>query len=144
MELLKIARRPALTLSPEHTVSDAAALMAKEEAGAVIVVNPGEQVLGIFSERDNLLRVTHEDLNPRTTRLADVMTTEVRTASPETSIDDALSLMIRNRMRHLPIVDASKKVLGVATFRYLLMRRIGEKEATLETLLAYIDAGGPG
>ena len=69
MELLKIARRPAVLASPEKTVSEAAALMAQEGVGAIVVVNPEKQVLGIFTERDNLVRVTNQGRDPKKTLL---------------------------------------------------------------------------
>ena len=72
------------------------------------------------------------------------MTAPVQTAPPEMTGGEALTLMIRNRLRHVPIVDSTNHVLAIASLRYLLMRRIGEKEATIETLAAYVGAGGPG
>ena len=144
MELLKIARRPPVLSRPEMTVSEAAALMAQEGVGAIVVVNEVKQLLGIFTERDNLLRVTSRDRDPKTTLLSEVMSTPVRTAPPEMTVDDGLALMIRNRLRHLPIVNSTNHVLAIASLRYLLMRRIGEKDATIETLAAYVGAGGPG
>lgn len=144
MDLLKIARRPPVLARPENTISEAAALMAREGVGALVIVNAEKQLLGIFTERDNLLRVTNFGLDPKTTLLSEVMSAPVQTAPPEMTVDEGLTLMIRNRLRHLPIVDSTKHVLAIASLRYLLMRRIGEKETTIETLAAYVGAGGPG
>lgn len=144
MELLKLARRPAVMLPPEMTVREAAAVMAQRGVGAVVITNPDKQVLGIFTERDNLLRVTNKGLDPYMTQLAEVMTAPVQTVPPETPVEQGLTLMIQNRLRHLPIVDSTHHVLGIASLRYLLMRRIGEQQSSIETLAAFASDGGPG
>jgi CBS domain-containing protein len=144
MTLLKIARRPPVTARPENTVNEAVALMVKEDVGAVIVTNDENQLLGIFTERDNLWRVTNAGVDPKATRVSEVMSVRVQTAPPEIDVDRGLAMMIRNHLRHLPIVDSSNHVLAIASLRYLLMRRIGEKESAIETLSAYVHAGGPG
>jgi CBS domain-containing protein len=52
--------------------------------------------------------------------------------------------MVRNRYRHLPVVDSTNRILGIVSVRYLLMRRLSEQEANLEVMDAYVQAGGPG
>ena len=144
MELLNVARVPAVLVSPDMTVAEAVALMVANNVGSVVVANPDNQVLGIFTERDNLIRVTAQDRDPNETYLAEVMTAPVNTVPPDTTVEDALSQMIRNRYRHLPIVNDSEQCLGIVSLRYLLMRRISEKQASLDVLHAYVTAGGPG
>lgn len=144
MDLLKIARVPALTVSPETTVYQAALKMAENRVGAVVVVNAENKVVGIFTERDHVYRVTCQDRNPKSTTLAEVMSSPVVTAQPDVSVDDGLAMMVRERLRHLPIVDSENRAIGLASIRYVLMRRLGEKQASIETLAAYVEAGGPG
>jgi CBS domain-containing protein len=144
MELIKVARVPAITAKPTTTVLEAAALMASENVGAIVVVDEDKRVLGMFTERDNLMRVTRVERDPRKTLLEQVMTSEVTVVAPDTTVNDGLDLMIRNRYRHLPIVNSKRVILGIASLRYLLMRRISDKQATVEALAAYVQAGGPG
>lgn len=144
MELLKVARVPATLASPEISVFDAAVLMAEREVGAVVIVNTQNQALGIFTERDNLLKVTVAGRDPKGVKLRDVMSSPLVTAPPNMEVQEALTLMVQRHFRHLPIVDDDNRVIGITSLRYLLMRRLGEKEANLEVLSAYISAGGPG
>ena len=144
MELLKIARVPPILVSPTMTVMESVLLMAKEQVGAVVVADPEKRVLGIFTERDNLLRVSLQQKDLERTTLTEVMTAPVRTANPEMDVKAALALMVRCHFRHPPIVDSSQHALGIVSVRYLLMRLLSEEKANVETLAAYVGAGGPG
>jgi CBS domain-containing protein len=144
MELIKVARTPPVIASPEFSVARAVGLMVDQNVGAVVIVDGNRHALGIFTERDNLIRVTHARKDPEATKLSEVMTAPVQTALPEMTCDEALTRMIQNRFRHLPVVDGTGCVIGIASVRYLLMRRLSEKQATLDTLAAYVEAGGPG
>src|ERR1041385_1092145 len=99
MELLKLARRPAAMVSPEMTVRQTAAIMAHDGLGALVVTNSENQVLGIFTERDNLLRVTNAGLDPDKTQISEVMTAPVHTVPPEMGVEQGLAIMIRSRLR---------------------------------------------
>ena len=144
MEIIKVARIPPTLAKPDMTVHQAVQLMAEKQVGAVVVTNPGGQVIGIFTERDYLLRIGLVCRDAQKTLLSEVMTTAVETEAPNTSVEDALARMIRGHFRHLPIVDNDRLPLGIVSIRYLLMRRIGEKQASLEVLAALAGAGGPG
>ena len=144
MNLLKVARIPAALASLDMTVRQAVALMVEKNVGSVVVSDAKEEVLGIFTERDNLTRVTHAGLDPETTRVSDVMTSPVDTVPPDTTVEEALAQMTASRYRHLPIVNGNGRILGIVSIRYLLMRRLSEKQASLEVLEAYVTAGGPG
>ena len=112
-DLMKPAK--AVTLSPEATVSKAAELMARHSTGAVMVVE-GERLTGIFTERDALVRVVAGGLDPRATRLAEVMTAEPKTVGPGTSYGYALVIMQENGFRHVPVVENGKPV-GIVSAR---------------------------
>jgi CBS domain-containing protein len=93
-----------LTAAPDQTVSDASSMMQTRNVGAVLVIADGK-LMGIFTERDAVFRVIAKGLDPTTTRLADVMTVEPITLSPEKSYGHALLLMQENGFRHLPVVQ---------------------------------------
>jgi len=99
----------ALTLSPETTVGEAAALMAKKSTGAAMITEQ-ERLIGIFTERDALFRVIARGLDARTTRLAEVMTAEPKTVGPNMSYGYALLIMQENGFRHTPVVENGKPV----------------------------------
>lgn len=105
----------ALSLSPETTVGRAAELMARQNIGAVMVVE-AERLIGIFTERDALFRVIAQGLDVRTTRLVDVMTHDPRTVEPNTSYGYALVMMQENGFRHAPVVQGGKPI-GIVSSR---------------------------
>ena len=144
MELIKIARVPAVTATHRMSVLDVAVLMNSNDVGAVIILDHHQKIAGIFTERDNLRRVTVEARDPMTTPVSDVMTKNVEVVGPDISVEDALDMMVRLRCRHLPIVNETGQVLGIASLKYLLMRRISDKQSSIEALAAYVTAGGPG
>jgi CBS domain-containing protein len=99
-----ITRRPLLKATPDTTVARAAKLMGLKRMGAIAVVEDGH-LLGIFTDRDALVRVIAQDRDPQTTRLRDVMTREPRTIGPDEPVESAWSLMQRDGLHHLPVVE---------------------------------------
>lgn len=115
--LVKDVMEPAkaLVLSPAVTVSEAAKQMAKRNIGAAMVVED-ERLIGVFTERDALFRVIAQGLDPRTTRLAAVMTANPRTVEPHMSYGYALVEMQENGFRHMPVVEGAKPI-GIVSSR---------------------------
>lgn len=104
-----------LTAAPDQTVSDASIMMQTRNVGAVLVIADG-RLLGIFTERDAVFRVLARGLDPTTTQLADVMTVEPITLSPEKSYGHALLLMHENGFRHVPVVQ-NRVPIGIISSR---------------------------
>jgi CBS domain-containing protein len=111
-------QRKLLTAPPQTTVLQAAVLMANKHVGAVLVVEE-ERLVGIFTERDAVFRVIARKLDPATTQLADVMTRDPRTISPDKSFGHAMLLMHEQHFRHLPVVENGKPV-GIVSARNAL------------------------
>ena len=111
-------REKILTAPPETTVSQAAKLMAKNNVGAVMVVE-NELLVGIFTERDAVFRVIARGRDTQTTRLADVMTTAPKTVDPDKSFGYALLIMHENGFRHVPVIDNGKPI-GIVSSRNAL------------------------
>lgn len=112
----KVMQGERMLVAPSGTtVCQAAQLMAEGGTGAVLVVDEG-QLVGIFTERDAVFRVIARGLDTAATRLAQVMTASPHTISPELSFGQALQLMHRHRIRHLPVVEDGKPV-GIVSGR---------------------------
>ena len=111
-------RRKLLVAGPDTTVARAARLMASKNVGALLVVE-GEDLLGIFTERDALFRVVAAGLDAKTTQVADVMTPQPKTVAPGDSFGHALLLMHENGFRHLPVVENGVAV-GIISARNAL------------------------
>lgn len=104
-----------LVVEPQTTVTDAARQMAERGVSAVVVV-AGEQVVGIFTERDAVFRVIARDRDPRATSIEQVMTSQPLTLHPDKSFGHALSLMHERGIRHVPVVENGHPV-GIVSAR---------------------------
>ncbi len=143
MGLLRIARTPLVTVNRLTTVMEAVRTMDQESIGAVAVVD--ENVLaGIFSERDLMLRVVLEKIDPERTQVQEVMTSPVATISRDSTADDALKLMLERHIRHLPIIDRDGKLAGMISIRNILHDKVEDLTVQLDSLEAYFTADGFG
>jgi CBS domain-containing protein len=126
-------------VQPEQTVFEAANYMVQCNVGAVPVLD-GPKLVGIFSERDIMKRVVTEARNPMTTRIFDVMSTDIHTVPPTATCQDAMTMMQEYAVRHLPVCDGSTLV-GFLSLRDLLRQKVDETVGEAETLRAYIQTG---
>ena len=143
MRLLKIASVPPATVPPEASVLEAVEVMAEHAVGAVAVVE-NDQLRGIFTERDVMMRVVLRQRNPQNTRVGEVMTSPAETITDETAEEDALVHMVERHVRHLPIVSADGKLKGMLSIRNLLENRVDELARELQSLDQYLSNDGPG
>jgi len=117
--------------------------MAAEHIGAVPVTD-GNVIVGMFSERDLMLRVVSEKRDPEGTRVRDVMTSPVETIRRDATADDALKVMLEKHIRHLPIVERDGTLCGMVSMRNLLHDKVQELTDQLDSLEAYFTADGFG
>ena len=103
-----IAGQELVAATSTTLVIDAAKIMKEHRVGAMLVVD--RKLVGIFTERDALFRVVAEGLDPNKTKLAAVMTKDVKTISPEKPFADALHMMAEGKFRHVPVVDGTRAV----------------------------------
>jgi CBS domain-containing protein len=97
------ASQDVITISPDATVRDLIRTLAEHNVGALIVSGDGSAVEGIVSERDVVRHLLDSD-DFLDGRVAAIMTAEVATAAPDTSLDDIRAVMTERRIRHVPIV----------------------------------------
>ena len=143
MGLLRIAEVPPPTVTPHLSVKDAVNLMARDRVGAVAVVDKSELV-GIFTERDLMLRIVQPGRDPETTLIRDVMTADVKTVTEATTCEEASSVMLLGHLRHLPVVSADGKLLGLLSIRALLEERLQDLSREVSSLEQYMANDGPG
>src|SRR6185295_3167931 len=106
-----VHRRALISVDPDMSVLEAARLMASEKIGALPVVRGG-RLIGIFTERDALVRVLARGLNPENTKLAEVMTADPITIDVRRPFKHALQMMVDGGFRHVPVVDGGS-VVGI-------------------------------
>lgn len=110
----EFAQKPKpLTCSATTTVLDAVKQMSANNYGSIIIVNGEHEVIGMMTERDIFRRLIAQELDPKSTKVEDIMTTSVRTAKADDELIDWLRLMSNERFRRLPIVDNSGKLIAV-------------------------------
>jgi CBS domain-containing protein len=143
MSLLNIAHVPPAMVDPNATVLEAVEVMSEHGVGAVAIVDQ-EQLRGIFTERDVMLRVVLRGRHPNETRLGDVMTSPVETVSDETTEEEALIHMVERHLRHLPIMGQDGKLKGMLSIRNLLEHRVDALVRELHSLDQYLSNDGPG
>jgi CBS domain-containing protein len=98
-----------VTATSDMTVSAASRLMKEQRIGAILVIDNG-RLAGIFTERDALFRVIAEGRSPEMTTLAEVMTSNPRTITPDRPFGHALHLMYEGEFRHVPVVENGRPV----------------------------------
>lgn len=143
MSLLRIASIPPAVVEPKASVLEAVEIMAEHAVGAVAIVENGH-LLGIFTERDLMLRVVLRHRHPRDTRVGEVITSPVETITDESPEEDALVHMVERHVRHLPIVSAEGHLTGMLSIRNLLEHRVDELARELHSLDQYLSNDGPG
>jgi CBS domain-containing protein len=104
-----------LTVGPGHTLREAADAMCSRNVGAAVVMDPDEQGPGVLTERDILRAVGHGQ-DPDQERVADHLTSNLKFASPDWSLEQAAGAMIRGGFRHLVVVDGGELV-GILSMR---------------------------
>jgi len=124
-------------LGPDDTVADAVRLMNREQIGAVMVFDPEERLMGMFTERDVLRRVIDGRLDYESTRLEDVMTRRLATLTPSMVVEEALQLVNQVGCRHLPVLDGDE-VRGMISIRDLTNTLVDERDAEISELTNYI------
>ena len=97
------------TISPQATVFEAIQLLARKNIGALPVME-GDQLVGIFSERDYTRKVALEGKTSHTTRVRDILSPNVATITPHDTVEEAMRRMTEKHIRHLPVVEDCKVV----------------------------------
>jgi len=106
-------------LGIEATVAKAAKTMCRDEVGSVIILE-NSQPIGIVTEEDITCKVVAKDLKPSTVLAKEIMSTPLITVSADKTVGDAAHMMVKHKVRRLPVIDAKKKVIGIVTVRDLL------------------------
>jgi CBS domain-containing protein len=134
MRVSEIMTNAAVIDSPEDSLADAARKMWKQQTGSLLVMD-GDDLVGILTERD-VLKAVAQGSRLETTSISEVMSKDLTTVSPSTSLREAARLMADRWIRHLPVVDGGR-VVGVVSQRDLaglLAGALNEPEA-LEALV---------
>jgi CBS domain-containing protein len=125
------------SVPPGITIAEVAQVLASRRIGAVLVLDSGEQLLGILSERDIVASLAEH--GPRTLEMtaAQLMTSEVQTATQRTTVNEAMAMMTDGRFRHIPVVEEGKLV-GLVSIGDVVKAKISDAEQEVDSLRAYV------
>lgn len=137
MRILDLVDDPIVAVSTYASVAEAIREMLNHELGAAAVLDEAGRVVGIFTERDVLVRFALTGLDPAVSPVCEFMTTPVHTASAAISAGEALTMMLDRHFRHLPIVDHDGKPLGILSLRDLLQWHADDLSRELNSLEQY-------
>lgn len=136
-QLLAGKNRPLAVVAPADTVFHALGVMAKHDVGALLVLD-GEELVGIFSERDYARKIILQGKSSKETLVRDIMSDRVAYVTPDTSLDECMALMTEKHFRHLPILDESGALVGVISIGDLVKETISSQRFLIEELERYI------
>lgn len=103
-----------LTMPETTNLMEAVETMAERNVGSVVVIK-GTKVVGIFTERDLLIKVVGKKKKPEELTLKDAMTKKPKTAHMNDTVTDSMRRMTQGRFRHLPIVDDEQNLIGIVS-----------------------------
>ena len=127
-------------LEQHASVADATAALAKAGIGALLVMENGQRLVGIVSERDIVRALAKGGAAEMPTAIASLMSREVVCCSPDDTVDHVMDTMTQRRIRHLPVL-ASGRVVGVVSIGDVVKALIDEARREADDLKRYIAAG---
>jgi CBS domain-containing protein len=130
------------TAAPDVTVLEAVEKMCAAHVGALIVMHR-ESIVGVFSERDLIQRVVLARLNPARVQVRDVMTTRVVCTGGKVSPTEAMEVMTRECVRHLPVLHG-RRIEGIISMGDLVRWAIRDRDHAVQQLTEYVAGKYPG
>lgn len=126
-----------VTIGPEATVAEAAALLSARRIGAVVVTDDGRRVMGILSERDIVRELGARGVGCLTETVREAMTARIVTCAPGDGADTVMRKMTEGRFRHMPVVEDGAMV-GLISIGDVVKARLDELSMEKEALTGMI------
>jgi CBS domain-containing protein len=102
-----------ITMDANRSIAEAAKKMTQNEVGSVIIINNKKEIKGIITERDLVRRAIAKGIDTRKEKASKIMTRGIVTVSPELEIEKAAKLMIREKVKRLPVIDKKGILIGI-------------------------------
>ena len=115
--------RDVITISPEASLLECAKKMADKKIGC-LVVTASTEVIGIITEQDLARKVLAREINAKTTKVKEIMSSNIKTISPENDLYSAVQVMGNNEIKHLPVV-IGRKLAGIITAKDIIQIQPG-------------------
>jgi CBS domain-containing protein len=127
-----------IRIGGDATVYEAVQAMVEANVGALLVTD-GDEISGIFTERDYLRRIAVEGRRSRDTSVSEVMTSPVLCVTPKTTVDETMALMTDRRIRHAPVVEDGA-LIGMISIGDLVKFISKKQSFQIQYLTDYITA----
>lgn len=138
-QMLADKQRPLAVVAPGDTVFHALSIMAQHDVGAVLVLD-GEQLVGIFSERDYARKIILQGKTSKETQVREIMSDKVAYVTPAATLDECMALMTEKHFRHLPVLGDDGTVAGMVSIGDLVKETISSQQFLISQLERYINS----
>lgn len=122
-----------VTIGPDKSVSDAAAMLSQKKIGSLVVSEDAQHALGILSERDIVREIGKRGPGCLSERVSDMMTRDLVTCTKEMKADEALARMTKGRFRHMPVLEGDT-MIGLITLGDVVKYRLEEVKMEKDAL----------
>jgi CBS domain-containing protein len=136
-QLLESKGHEVATIASDKSVFDAMQLMTARNIGALLVMEAGNKLVGIVTERDYARKMYMLDKSPKDVLVTEIMTHQVAYVRPEQTNEDCMALITEKRVRHLPVLE-DDRVIGVLSIGDMVKDAISEKDFIIQQLENYI------
>jgi CBS domain-containing protein len=136
-DVLRVKGGQVVTVTPDTPVEGLLAVLAEHRIGAVVVSHDGSAVDGIVSERDIVRALATRGAAVLSAPVMAICTADVRTTTPDASLEEVERLMTDRRFRHVPVV-VDGVLHGIVSIGDVVKQRIGELETERKSLASYI------
>ena len=136
-QLLAAKTRPLAVVAPTDSVYHALTLMAQHDVGALLVLE-GEQLVGIFSERDYARKIILHGKTSKETLVREIMSEKVAYVTPAATVDECMALMTEKHFRHLPVLAEDGTVVGMVSIGDMVKETICDQQFLIKELERYI------
>lgn len=141
-ELLKNKGFQVVNCKPKDSIYDCVKAMNEARIGCVLILEEG-RIVGIFSERDLLTKVIPEKLDTEHTPVSDIMNRDVICVEPDTTVEEAMTIMTEKRVRHLPVIEDSMLIglISIGDITKWLSSKHRTQIQEIDDLVRYINGG---
>jgi CBS domain-containing protein len=135
--ILKHKGHEIASVAPTAAIADVVGMLSRRRIGAALVLDAAGQLLGIVSERDVVHCLATHGARTLEMTAGQLMTRELHTASPRTTVAEAMHMMTEGRFRHLPVVEEGH-LIGLVSIGDVVKARITQQEHEVDSLKAYV------
>lgn len=133
-----IAGKEPITISADSTIQELVASLASHRVGALVVSSDGRRIEGVVSERDVVRAMPGQFTKLSELHVRDLMTVNVLVATPESTIDELMTIMTERRVRHIPIVDGDGMLISIVSIGDIVKSKIKALDEERQSLIGYI------